>query len=64
MAFLYVSPYTGLVMIAILTISLLLLRAVTTSVDPREPPAIKPKPLIIGHLLGLIRYHAMYFKML
>lgn len=50
------------VVIATLTVGILLYRTLRTSLDPREPPAITPKPPIIGHLLGVYRHHAMYFK--
>lgn len=59
----WVSP-TTIVVITIITLSLLVFKAIRTDLDPREPPAIKPKPPVIGHLLGLMKYHAMYFKML
>lgn len=62
----YASPsfhFAGAIVVAV-TLSILIYRTTNTSLDPREPPAIKPKPPIIGHLLGLIKYHAMYFKML
>ncbi|KAF2275228.1 cytochrome P450 [Westerdykella ornata] len=51
-----------IVFFVVVTVLLLLYRTFRTSLDPREPPAIAPRPPIIGHLLGLYRHHAMYFK--
>lgn len=32
--------------------------------DPREPPQLKPKFPLIGHLLGILQYEAEYFQKL
>jgi hypothetical protein len=32
--------------------------------DPREPPQLKPKFPVIGHLLGILQYEAEYFQKL
>lgn len=63
-AYLSSSPYMVIAVVTVLTLSLFLFRVVHTNLDPREPPPIKPKPLIVGHLLGVIKHHAMYFKIL
>ncbi|KAF2745642.1 cytochrome P450 [Sporormia fimetaria CBS 119925] len=48
----------------VIAISLLLYKATYGNVDAREPPTIKPRLPVIGHLLGLLRYRTMYFKMI
>ena len=30
--------------------------------DPREPPRLRPKIPLIGHLIGLIRYGTVYYS--
>jgi hypothetical protein len=61
-------PWTLLETVCALTILTFLVlvfqTSVRPSVDPREPPRINPKPPVIGHLIGLMKHHAMYFKML
>jgi hypothetical protein len=34
------------------------------SPDPREPPQLKPKFPVIGHLLGILQHEAEYFQKL
>lgn len=46
---------------AVLVFAWRLLRA---QVDPLEPPPLKPRIPILGHLLGMIRYHTVYFEKL
>lgn len=55
---------TSLIWVGIATVVLLLWRLVSPSLDPREPPLLKPKIPIIGHLVGLVGEQTHFFKRL
>ncbi|KAF4817974.1 25-hydroxycholesterol 7-alpha-hydroxylase [Colletotrichum siamense] len=58
------SP-TFLGLIAGLTVIVLFIsRWSTPDLDDREPPALKPRFPVIGHLIGLLWYQGQYFKVL
>ncbi|CAH0043542.1 unnamed protein product [Clonostachys solani] len=48
----------------IVLVGLLLNYLSSPSTDPREPPLVKPRIPVIGHLVGLIRYQNEYFTRL
>ena len=48
----------------IVLVGLLLKYLSTQRTDPREPPLVKPRIPLIGHLVGLIRYQNEYFTRL
>ena len=43
---------------------LILLRYLSPTIDPQEPPLVKAKIPFIGHLLGLLRYGIPYYTRL
>ncbi|KAK4449078.1 cytochrome P450 [Podospora aff. communis PSN243] len=45
-------------------IAILLHLLAIPNVEPREPPLVKPRIPLIGHIIGLIRYQAEYHMML
>lgn len=42
----------------------LLGKIITPKVDQHEPPILKPRLPLIGHILGLMKYEANYFSVL
>lgn len=43
---------------------LLAWRGLRVQLDPLEPPPLKPRIPVLGHIMGMIRYHSMYFEKL
>ena len=41
-------------------IAFLILHLLTPRLDPREPPLLKPRIPLVGHILGMIRHQAQY----
>jgi hypothetical protein len=39
-------------------------RLLSSSIDPREPPYIKPLIPTVGHVIGIFRHKMEYFEML
>jgi hypothetical protein len=35
-----------------------------SSIDPREPPEMRPKIPFLGHVIGMLAYHVDYHTML
>ncbi|KAK4238140.1 cytochrome P450 [Achaetomium macrosporum] len=52
------APVT--IAIAVVVVGFLILHILSPSVDPREPPLVKPRIPLIGHILGLMRHQASY----
>ena len=36
----------------------------SAAVDIRQPPVVKPKIPVIGHILGMLKYQSLYFDIL
>lgn len=53
-----------LTVVTVLIIGFLVNHLSSPKFDPREPPLVKPRIPIIGHLIGLIRYQNEYFNRL
>ena len=58
------SPGNYLIALGVLVASVLLHKLSTPSLDPREPPFLKPTFPIIGHFYGLMKYQNTYLKRL
>lgn len=55
------SPMTIPITIGIaVVIAFLVLHTLTPSVDPREPPLVRPRIPFIGHIVGLMRHQAQF----
>lgn len=39
-------------------------KVISPKVDQHEPPILKPRLPLIGHILGLMKYEANYFSVL
>jgi cytochrome P450 len=57
------APVTMSVAIAAV-VGFLIFYTLTPSVDPREPPLVKPRIPLIGHIIGMMRHQAAYHIML
>lgn len=55
------SSVTGVVVVLVL---ILLILSRFDHVDPKEPPLARAQIPFIGHLIGMLRYHIMYFELL
>lgn len=56
------AAYVGL---ATLVVILYLIRKITTiNLAQQEPPLLKPRVPLIGHIIGLMRHEATYFSIL
>ncbi|KAJ4127784.1 hypothetical protein NW768_008057 [Fusarium equiseti] len=58
------SPGNYLIALGVLFVSVLLHKISTPSLDPREPPFLKPAFPIIGHFYGMMKYQNTYLKRL
>ncbi|KAH6673616.1 cytochrome P450 [Halenospora varia] len=56
--------YTPSILLAVAAVLLICWQRLAVSMDPREPPLLKPKVPYIGHILGLIKYTTSYFNVL
>ena len=53
------------VTIVVITVFLaFLIRTLSPRIDPREPPLVKPRIPLIGHIIGMMRHQAEYHIML
>ncbi|KAK4156579.1 cytochrome P450 [Chaetomidium leptoderma] len=43
-----------------IAVAYLVLHSLTPSIDPREPPLLKPRIPLIGHIIGMMRHQAHY----
>ncbi|KAF0330819.1 prostacyclin synthase [Colletotrichum asianum] len=59
-----ISPTFLSLIAGVAVIVLLISRWSTPDLDDREPPALKPRFPVIGHLIGLLWYQGQYFKVL
>lgn len=53
-----------MVLSIVAAVFLLAWRSLRVQMDPLEPPSLKPRIPLIGHLAGMIRYHTVYFEKL
>lgn len=62
------SSNTTLTILATIIASAFLLpilnKILTPNMDPNEPPLIKPKVPLIGHIIGIIQHQSGYHKMI
>lgn len=58
------SSGSYLTIAGILALGFLIHKLLFVSIDPREPPVLKPRVPIIGHLLGILQYHGVYLRTL
>lgn len=62
------SSYTTLTILATIIASAFMLpilnKILTPTMDPNEPPLIKPKFPLIGHIVGIIQHQSGYHKMI
>ncbi|KAL2877214.1 hypothetical protein SGCOL_007610 [Colletotrichum sp. CLE4] len=56
------SSYAAVVIL--LVFAILVHKFSSPELDGREPPAMKPRIPVIGHLIGMIQYQSRYFKVL
>lgn len=53
--------YTFSIILAITAVLLIIRQRLSLQLDPREPPILKPRIPYIGHIIGMIRQHCVYF---
>ncbi|KAG5746359.1 hypothetical protein H9Q70_010950 [Fusarium xylarioides] len=58
------SPANYLTVVAVLFTAILFYKLSSPSLDGQEPPLLKPRVPIIGHLIGIIKYKGAYLKIL
>ncbi|KAF4966884.1 hypothetical protein FSARC_5497 [Fusarium sarcochroum] len=58
------SPANYLTVVGVLFTAILLHKLSSPSLDGQEPPLLKPRVPIIGHLIGIIKYKGAYLKIL
>ena len=58
------ESYTPLIVLFIAAVLLLAWHRLGVQMDPLEPPQLKPRIPLVGHLIGMIRYQSVYFEML
>ncbi|KAK3303657.1 cytochrome P450 [Chaetomium strumarium] len=58
------APVTVTVAVAVVVGFLIFYYTLTPSVDPREPPVLKPQIPLVGHIIGMMRHQALYHTML
>ena len=56
--------YSPLTVLFVAAVFLLAWHRLAIHMDPLEPPQLKPRIPLVGHLIGMIRYHTVYFEML
>lgn len=54
--------YTGSFLVLSVLVAVLL--NLSPEMDPREPPLLKPKIPVIGHIIGLVREHTAFYTRL
>jgi len=50
--------------IVVVVLGLLIRFIASPRLDPREPPVLKPRIPLVGHIIGLFRHQASYYSML
>lgn len=58
------GDYPPLIVLSIIAACLLLWHRLRAQMDPLEPPQLKPRIPLVGHLIGMIRYHTVYLEMI
>ncbi|KAM0431294.1 hypothetical protein ACHAPT_005265 [Fusarium lateritium] len=58
------SPAVYLTGLALLLSAVFLQKLSSPGLDGREPPLLKPSIPVIGHIIGMMRYHGGYLKIL
>ncbi len=58
------GSYSAYILLALTALAVLAWKALHISMDPREPPLIRPKIPLVGHLIGMLRYQTAYFEKL
>lgn len=57
-----VGSYGLYILLALTALAVLVRKALHIPMDPREPPLIRPKIPLIGHIIGMMRYQTAYFE--
>ena len=56
--------YPPLILLSIIAACLLVWHRSRAQMDPLEPPQLKPRIPLVGHLIGMLRYHTVYLEMI
>ncbi len=58
------SPIIYVCALGAIALGLVIQNLTSVSVDPREPPILRPRIPIVGHLVGLLQHHGVYLMRL
>ena len=58
------ESYPPLILLSIIAACLLVWHRFRAQMDPLEPPQLKPRIPLVGHLIGMLRYHTVYLEMI